>query len=82
MIVNSYKDKRAVLLSAMSLLFADMADIIVRKSRSLTLQGEQLKVLSMSVTLIGKAYTRVNRLTASLYALLSSATNNAITGAP
>ena len=82
MIVNSYKDKRAVLLSAMSLLFADMADIIVRKSRSLTLQGEQLKVLSMSVTLLGKAYKRVNRLTARSYALLSSATNNAITGAP
>ena len=82
MIANSYKDKRAVLLSAMSLLFADMADIIVRKSRSLTLQGEQLKVLSMSVTLLGKAYKRVKRLTARLYALLSSVTNNAITGAP
>ena len=78
MIVNSYKDKRVVLLSAMSLLFADMADIIVRKSKSLTLQGEQLKVFSLFVTLLGKAYTRVNRLTARLYALLSSVTNNAI----
>ena len=64
-----------VLLSAMSLLFADMADIIVRKSRSLTLQGEQLKVLSMYVTLLGKAYTRVNRLTVRLYALLSRVTD-------
>ena len=62
----------------MSLLFADMADIIVRKSKSLTLQGEQLKVFSLFATLISKAYTGVKCPIAMLYDLLISMANNAI----
>ena len=45
---NYFQERRTVLLSAMSHLFSDMADIIVRKSRSVVLQGEQLKVCTFA----------------------------------